>query len=279
LFSVISSKFLFFNYGKGLFEKSRSLLLIGRLLSTVPGTGGTSAGTLNGGRIPHTGVLILELTGGSSDSGNLGLSSGGSGGLLLLKLLLVRVDKHVNHNVPGGSARDRVTEAENLTSKEPVHQSDGVLTLVVARDDNVNTTEVGVSIAEGDNGAVNVGRLSQGLVVLGGVGNDQQTGLDVLGLDVVGEGTGGETSGNGVGSNILGELEDGTLGIRSTGGLNGTDGNVDGVLNGSNDTGSKDKLLPGLAEIDDVDTYHTKEGQVSEQKQKPKKNRNDQETD
>lgn len=49
---------------------------------------------------------------------------------------------------------------------------------------------------------------------------------------------------------LPGKLEDSPLGVRSA----GTDKHILGVLNSSNGTGSQQDLLPGLLQVDDVDT-------------------------
>ena len=55
--------------------------------------------------------------------------------------------------------------------------------------------------------------LGQGLLVGGGVGDDQDLGLDVSGVDGVGEGSGDETSGEGGCADCLGELPCGPLSV------------------------------------------------------------------
>jgi hypothetical protein len=132
-----------------------------------------------------------------------------------------------------------------------------------------------------DDGDVDVGSLLDGLGVGAGVGDDDQTGLLERAGDVVGEVTGGEATGNGDGTGVSGELEDSTLAVGT--GRDDTDcgvlativslyrkssqsrniyisawvpdkRTVGGVVNGGDDTGSKDNLLPGLANVDNVDT-------------------------
>ena len=113
-------------------------------------------------------------------------------------------------------------------------------TLVVGRDGNIDELSWGVSVGEGDDGNVDVGSLLDSLGVGAGVGDDDQTGLLERPGDVVGEGTGRETTGNGDGTSVGGELEDGTLTIRT--GRDDTD--VGGVVDSGDNTGSKDDLLP-----------------------------------
>lgn len=169
-------------------------------------------------------------------------------------------------------------------------------TLVVGGDGNVDELGGGVGVAEGDDGDVDVGSLLDGLGVGARVGDDDQTGLLERTGDVVGEGTGGETTGDGLGAGVGGELEDGTLTV----GTGRDDTDVRGVVDGGDDTGSQDDLLPvcnrlfskppiliffsssfeidrggqprpivvgsnlpGLADVDDVDTISTVEAPLA----------------
>jgi hypothetical protein len=94
-------------------------------------------------------------------------------------------------------------------------------------------------------------------MVLQGISNNQQSWLGVLGLDIVGECTWGETTSNGLDTSVTSELENGTLGIWGSCSLNCDDANIGGVLNGNNNTGSEDKLLPGLADVNNVESILT----------------------
>lgn len=113
-------------------------------------------------------------------------------------------------------------------------------TLVVGGDGNVDVLGGGVGVAEGDDGDVDVGSLLDGLGIGARVGDDDQTGLLERAGDVVGEGTRGETTGDGLSTGVGGELQDGTLTV----GTSGDNTDVGGVVNGSNDTGGQDNLLP-----------------------------------
>lgn len=72
--------------------------------------------------------------------------------------------------------------------------------LVVAWNGDVDVSERGVGVAEGDGGDVDVRGLSQRLVVGTGVCDDQEAGLPEGCLDLIGEGTGGESAGEGGGA-------------------------------------------------------------------------------
>lgn len=113
-------------------------------------------------------------------------------------------------------------------------------TLVVGGDGDVDVLGGGVSVGEGDDGDVDVGSLLDGLGVGAGVGDDDQTGLLEGAGDVVGEGTGGEAAGDGGGARVRGELEDGTLTV----GTGRDDTDIGGVVDGGDDAGGQDNLLP-----------------------------------
>merc|ERR1719268_699957 len=83
-----------------------------------------------------------------------------------------------------------------------------------------------------------------------GVGDEEKPGLPEGSLDLVSEGSGGEAASNGRAANVPGELEDSTLSI----GAAGDHIDILWVLDSSNGPGSKNQLLPGLLQVDDVDT-------------------------
>lgn len=229
------------------------LRLLGGLASPLASRGGSGSPLASGSAVP--------LTSGSSSASETrsGLPVGGTsleasldggslllGGLLLLDLLLglglgVAVEVKIGHDVPGGLAvSDGAAEAEDLAGKLPPNGTDGVATLVVGGDGNVDVLGGGVGVAEGNDGDVDVAGLLDGLGVGARVGDDNQAGLLERAGDVVGERTGGEAAGNGGGTSVSGELEDGTLTV----GTGRDDANVGRVLDGGDDAGGEDNLLP-----------------------------------
>lgn len=84
------------------------------------------------------------------------------------------------------------------------------------------------------------------------VGDDDESGLLEGTGDVVGEITGCETTSDRLGTSVCRELQDCTLTVRA--GRNDTD--IMGVLNRSNHTSREDNLLPGLADVNDIDTLN-----------------------
>ena len=116
--------------------------------------------------------------------------------------------------------------------------------LVVCGDGNVDKFGGGVCIAEGDDGDVDVGCFLDGLGVCAGVGDDDQAGFFEGAGDVVGEVAGGEAACNGYCAGVCGEFEDGTLAVWTC----RDDGDVGWIVNGDDDTGCKNDLLPAMCE-------------------------------
>ena len=106
--------------------------------------------------------------------------------------------------------------------------------LVVAWDGNIDVTQRRVSVAQSDDGDVNVRGLNDRLVVSTRIHDHQKTGLAESGLDLIGEGTGSETTGDGGSLGVRGKLESGTLAL----GTRRDDENISRVLNGYNSPGS-----------------------------------------
>lgn len=82
-------------------------------------------------------------------------------------------------------------------------------------------------------------------MVYAGVSDDDETGLFERTGDVVGEGTGSETTSDGLSTGVGGVLEDGTVAV----GTSGNDTDIIGVFDGGDNSGSQDKLLPGLPDV------------------------------
>mmetsp|Transcript_828 Transcript_828/g.761 ORF Transcript_828/g.761 Transcript_828/m.761 type:complete len:283 (-) Transcript_828:74-922(-) len=171
----------------------------------------------------------------------------------LLKLLNITVEEKINGDVPVGSAGDGSTKSENLTGQHPVNKSDGKLTLVIGRDSNIDKLERRVGITKSDNGDVYIRRLLNGLGISSWVSNNQKTGFLELLCDLVSESSWCETSSDRVGSGVVSKLEDGAHTVGT-----GTDGdNISRVLDGNDNTGGKNNLLPSLSNVEDVNTILT----------------------
>ena len=113
-------------------------------------------------------------------------------------------------------------------------------TLVVGGDGNIDVLGGRVGIAEGNDGDVDVGSLLDGLGISAGIGDDDEAGLLERAGDVVGEGTGGEATGDSLSTGVGGELQDGTLTV----GTGRDNADIGRVVDGGDDAGSKDDLLP-----------------------------------
>lgn len=82
-----------------------------------------------------------------------------------------------------------------------------MLGLVVGWDRDIDVSEWGVGIAEGDDGAVYVTGLLDWLVIGQGVGYDDQTWLTESTGDVIGKGTRGKSPGDGLSTGQVSKLE------------------------------------------------------------------------
>lgn len=221
---------------------------VGTSTLSVPRRSTTSSGTARSSESGTTSVTDLPLSvearvnSASADfvsTWNLGLVL--TSRVLVLLGLRVAVEVQIGHDVPLGVAGgEGSAEAEDLTGEHPPDETNGVTTLVVGGDGHIDVLGWGVGVAEGDDGDVDVRSLLDGLGVGAWVGDDDQAGLLEGTGDVVGEVTGGETTGDWGGTGVGGELEDGTLSVRA----GGDDGDVGGVVDGGDDTGSEDNLLP-----------------------------------
>ena len=153
----------------------------------------------------------------------------------------MHTEVEINHNIPGGGTGVKgATETEDFAGKHPPDSSNGVASLVVGGDGNVNVLSGGVGVAEGNDGDVHVGCLPDGLSVGSRVCNDNEAGLLERARDIVGEGAGGEATGNGSSTSVGGKLEDSTLAV----GAGRYHTNVGRIVDGDDDAGGKDELLP-----------------------------------
>lgn len=216
---------------------------------SVPGAGSGSTSSVRGsgestggaaGDLPLVVEARLNGTGANLlNARDLGLVL--TSGVLVLLGLRVAVEVKIGHDVPLGlTAGDGATKTEDLTSEHPPDQTNGVTALVVGGDGNVDVLGGRVGVAEGDDRDVDIGGLLDGLGVGARVGDNDQARLLEGAGDVVGEVTGGETTGNGTSTSVGGELQDGTLTV----GTGRDDADVGGVVNGGDDTGGQDNLLP-----------------------------------
>ncbi len=107
----------------------------------------------------------------------------------------IPVEEHVDHDVPWVGCTDDAAHLQHHLCQQVVQAANRLLALVVCRDGNVHKLEWGIGIAKGNGGHVDIGRLTNCLMVNTGVGQHQQTGLLECLLNLVGEcacGKGGE---------------------------------------------------------------------------------------
>ena len=94
-------------------------------------------------------------------------------------LLRISVKVQIRHYFPWGDTANDTSETKHLPCKHPPQQTNGMHTLVVAGDSNINPVERGVRVAKGNDGDVHVGGLSEGLVVKAGIANNDESWLQV----------------------------------------------------------------------------------------------------
>lgn len=169
--------------------------------------------------------------------------------LLLLDLFRISVKEHIDHDIPAITwSGYRATKPQNLTGEHPPNETNRVLGLVVCRDGNINEFEGSICVTESNDGYVDIGRLTDGLVIHTGVGNNDKTRLLKRTSDVVSERTGGETTSDCLSTGVSGEFQDGTVTVRTS--RNDTD--IIRIFDSSDDTSSEDKFLPSLANVKNV---------------------------
>jgi len=88
------------------------------------------------------------------------------------------VHEEINHDFPFLVTGDVSSELEDFAGKEPEAVSNGVSSLVVCWDGNIDVGEVVVTISKSDDGDVHVRCFSDGLVVKAGVADDDESGFE-----------------------------------------------------------------------------------------------------
>jgi len=194
----------------------KTLLYLTLVCSGHFGSRGLLPGGLDG-RLRSRSKVAKSRRGRSSSVSSRSFLLGGSLrlGLLSLLVLLIRVtiEEQIDHDVPRLIALELALDAEDLTGKKPVHQTDRGAALVVARDGNIDVAERAVSAAKSDDGKVAVRGLRNSLVIHARVGHDEKTRLTETLLNLVGESTRGETTSNCLNAEVPGKLEDSALTI------------------------------------------------------------------
>ena len=99
---------------------------------------------------------------------------------LLLELFRVSPEEHVHHHIPRLASGQLTTEVRDLTSQEPVHQRNGLQTLVVAGDGDIDVIEGRVGVAEADDRDIGIRGFLNGSGVSPGVGHNNANGVDAM---------------------------------------------------------------------------------------------------
>ena len=131
---------------------------------------------------------------------------------------------------------------------------------IVGRNGDINESERSIGIADGNHGDIDIGCLTNRLVIHSWVGDDDETGLSEGTSDVVGEGTWCKTTSHGDSPSMLSKFKNSTLAI----GTSGNCDNVTRILDSGDNSGSENDLLPDFSNVNDVDTYRIVPGMRSE---------------
>lgn len=158
-------------------------------------------------------------------------------------------DEQVDHDVPLLVDGEDSSQNHNFSGEHPEDSGDGFGDSVVAGDDNINEFQGSVSVAQGNGGDVDVGSFNDGLVVVLGVSDDQESGLLEFFGQLIGQGP-WDPSGGGVGSasGVLPEFVDGSLPV-----LFGTDHDDFGeVGDRGNDSGGEFNFVISFVNFEDI---------------------------
>ena len=113
-------------------------------------------------------------------------------------------------------------------------------TFVVGRDSDVDELGRGIGITESNDGDIDVGSFFDSLCISARVGDDDEAGLLERASDVVGEIARSEATSDSNSTGVSGELEDGSLTVRTS----GDDGYISGVVDSYDDASCEDDFLP-----------------------------------
>ena len=81
------------------------------------------------------------------------------------------------------------TKTQNFTGQKPPHESNGLVSLVVARNSNIDKPGWGINIGERNDGDIGIGCLGNGLMISSRVSYYQKTRFLECRLDLIGQGT------------------------------------------------------------------------------------------
>mgnify|MGYP007026938137 CR=1 FL=1 len=101
-------------------------------------------------------------------------------GLTVFLLVFGKLSEHeeIDNFGPFGVSLNGSSEHEDFSGEEPEDHSDGLSASVVAGNDDVASRKRRVGVSKADDGNVHVGSLLDGLVIGGGIGNDDKSRLN-----------------------------------------------------------------------------------------------------
>jgi len=138
----------------------------------------------------------------------------------------------------------------DFSGQKPVDETDTVGGLVVARDADIDVLDWGISVTKRNDWDVDVTGLSDGLVVNGWIGDDDQSWFSEAGLRVIGKTTWGESPVHGGSLDELGAFQRSSLSHV----FRGNDADIGWVVDGGDDSGGQVDLFPHLLDVKNVVT-------------------------
>lgn len=170
------------------------------------------------------------------------------GFFLFFDFFLVSVEEQVWHDTPFLVSVQFSSQVKNFSGQEPVDKTNGLWGSVVAWDTDIDVFQGGVAINKRDYWDVDVAGFSDGLVVNGWVGDDDESWFSVARLGVIGEGTWAESAVDGGSAKEFSEFENGSLTLL----FSRNEADIFGIFDGGDDSGGELDFLPHSADIEHV---------------------------
>jgi hypothetical protein len=136
----------------------------------------------------------------------------------------------------------------NFSGQKPVNQTNSLWRSVVAWNDDIDVFQESIAIAKGNNWDVDVAGFSDGLVVNGWIGDDDQSWFSVARLGVIGEGTWAESAVDGRSTEEFGEFENGSL----TEVFSRNEADIFWVFYGGDDSSGEADFFPHFDNVENV---------------------------
>jgi len=169
---------------------------------------------------------------------------------LFFDFIWVSVEEEIWHDVPFFGSAEASLQSLDFSGQEPVSQTNTVSGFVVAWNANIDVFDWRIGIAQRNDWDVDVASFSDGLVVDGWIGDDDQSWFSETGLRVIGKATWGESAVHGGSFQEFGAFDGGSL----TNIFRRNDANVFWVIDGGDDSGGEDDFFPHFRDVENMGT-------------------------